>query len=189
MLCVNALERHGITKDHPVLVTGATGGVGSISVALLHRLGYRVAASTSRPAEGDYLRRLGADEIVDAKGFKSKPERPLLQERWSAVIDNVGGTTLAHILATTRYGGAVASLGLVGGSTLQTTVLPFIKRGVALLGVESEICPQETRALAWKRLVEVLPDGVPDVAVEEIGLRDLPDRAAAILRGRRRDGS
>ncbi|NKJ03781.1 acryloyl-CoA reductase [Rhizobium sp. SG741] len=183
MLCVNALERYGISKERSVLVTGASGGVGSIAVALLHRLGYRVTASTSRPNDAEYLVSLGADEIVDANDFKTAPDKPLLPERWAGAIDNVGGTTLAHVLASISYGGAIASLGLVGGSTLETTVLPFIKRGVAVLGVDSEICPTELRNAAWSRLVEVLPDGVPEVAVHEVGLQDLSDRARAILRG------
>lgn len=186
MLCVNALERHGLSKEKPVLVTGASGGVGSIAVVLLRRLGYRVAASTSRPNDSDYLVRLGAEEVVDANAFKTRPEKPLLAERWAGAIDNVGGTTLAHVLASTSYGGAVASLGLVGGSTLETTVLPFIKRSVAILGVDSEICPTELREAAWSRLVEVLPDGVTDVAVHEVGLHELAERAAAILRGETR---
>lgn len=142
-----------------------------------------MTASTSRPNDAEYLVSLGADEIVDANDFKTAPDKPLLPERWAGAIDNVGGTTLAHVLASISYGGAIASLGLVGGSTLETTVLPFIKRGVAVLGVDSEICPTELRNAAWSRLVEVLPDGVPEVAVHEVGLQDLSDRARAILRG------
>ncbi len=176
MLCVNALERYGIVAGSDILVTGATGGVGSVAVMLLHRLGYRVYASTSRPEEETYLRALGADGIVAAKDIGVPPEQPLLPERWSGAIDNVGGATLANVLAGTAYGGAVAALGLVGGTGLQTTVLPFIKRGVALLGIDSEKCPNPIRIVAWQRLVEILPEGMPDDVIEEIGLEALPAR-------------
>ncbi|MCK1446705.1 oxidoreductase [Bradyrhizobium sp. 48] len=184
MLCVNALERHGVVAGSDILVTGATGGVGSVAVMLLHRLGYRVHGSTSRAEEEIYLRALGADEIVAAKDISELPAQPLLPERWTGAIDNVGGATLANVLASTAYGGAVAALGLVGGTDLQTTVLPFIKRGVALLGVDSEKCPNETRGAAWRRLVEILPEGLPDDVIEEIGLEALPARAEAIMRGK-----
>jgi acrylyl-CoA reductase (NADPH) len=183
MLCVNALEKHGIGTDREILVTGSTGGVGSVAVNILHRLGYKVAASTSRPSEADYLRSLGADLLVDAKQFAQKPERPLLAERWGGAVDNVGGTTLSSILASTSYGGAVASLGLVGGTELQTSILPFIKRNVALIGVDSELCPNSLRSEAWKRLVDVIPEGLSDAVVQEVSLNALPERAAAILRG------
>lgn len=183
MLCVNALERYGVAAGSDILVTGATGGVGSVAVMLLHRLGYRVFGATSRAEEEPYLRALGADEIVLAKDIGDIPAQPLLPERWAGAIDNVGGATLANVLASTAYGGAVAALGLVGGTNVQTTVLPFIKRGVALLGVDSEKCPNKTRIAAWKRLAEVIPDGLPTSVVEEIRLDELPARAAAIMRG------
>lgn len=183
MLCVNALERYGLRKDRDILVTGATGGVGSVAVMLLHRLGYRVVASTSRGTEVGYLRALGADVVVDAQEFRGPAAQSLLPERWGGAIDNVGGSTLANILAATGYGGAVASLGLVGGTALPTTVLPFIKRGIALFGVDSEICPNDVRKDAWHRLAEVIPEGLPDQVIEEVTLQALPERAAAILRG------
>jgi len=184
MLCVNALERYGVAARSDILVTGATGGVGSVAVMLLHRLGYRVIGSTSRAnEEKDYLRALGADEVIAAKDIGGLPAQPLLPERWVGAIDNVGGATLANVLASTAYGGAIAALGLVSGANLQTTVLPFIKRGVALLGVDSEKCPNETRIAAWRRLVEVIPEGLPDGVVEEVGLETLPARADAIIRG------
>lgn len=185
MLCIDALEKQGIAPGSQILVTGATGGVGSVAVMLLHRLGYRVSASTSRPEEeGAYLRALGADEMVAAKAIGEPPAQPLLAERWAAAIDNVGGATLANILAATAYGGAVAALGLVGGADLRTTVFPFIKRGIVLLGVDSEKCPNETRTKAWRRLAEILPEGLPAGVVEEIGLEALPARANAILQGK-----
>jgi acrylyl-CoA reductase (NADPH) len=184
MLCVNALERYGIATGSEILVTGATGGVGSVAVMLLHRLGYRVLASTSRAEEELYLRALGADQIVPAKEIGELPARPLLPERWAGAIDNVGGMTLANVLASTAYGGAVVALGLVGGADLQTTVLPFIKRGVALLGVDSEKCPNETRVAAWRRLAEIMPEGLPNGVIEEIRLEALPARADAIMRGK-----
>lgn len=183
MLCINALERHGIARGSEILVTGATGGVGSVAIMVLHRLGYRVVGSTSRLAEKAYLHALGATEVVSAKDLGDAPLHPLLPERWTGAIDNVGGATLANILAATSYGGAVVALGLVGGSTLHTTVLPFIKRGIALLGVDSEKCPNEIRIAAWQRLVDILPEGMPEDVIDEIGLPALPARAAAIIRG------
>lgn len=184
MLCVNALERYSVAAGSDILVTGATGGVGSVAVMLLHRLGYRVIGSTSRAnEEKDYLRALGADEVIAAKDISGLPAQPLLPERWTGAIDNVGGATLANILASTAYGGAIAALGLVGGVDLETTVLPFIKRGIALLGVDSEKCPNEKRIAAWQRLAEILPQGLPDEVIEEIGLEALPARAEAIMRG------
>ncbi len=153
---------------------------------LLHRLGYRVIGSTSRAdEEKDYLRALGANEVIAATDIGALPAQPLLPQRWVGAIDNVGGATLANVLASTAYGGrGLLALGLVGGADLQTTVFPFIKRGVALLGVDSEKCPTDTRRAAWRRLVEILPEGLPNGVIEEIGLAALPARAEAIMRGK-----
>jgi acrylyl-CoA reductase (NADPH) len=152
MLAVMALERHDITPDNgPVLVTGAAGGVGSVAVALLAKLGYQVAASTGRPHEADYLKRLGATEIVDRKELAGTP-RPLAKERWGGGIDSVGSTTLANLLSMTRYRGAVAACGLAGGMDLPASVAPFILRGVSLIGIDSVVAPISDRLAAWRRL-------------------------------------
>jgi acrylyl-CoA reductase (NADPH) len=152
MLCVMALERQGVTPDRgPVVVTGASGGVGSVAVALLARLGYHVVASTGRPQEAPWLRELGAAEVIDRAELTATP-RPLAKERWAGGIDAVGSVTLANVLSMTRYGGAVAACGLAGGVDLPASVAPFILRGVALLGVDSVMCPQKIRREAWRRL-------------------------------------
>jgi acrylyl-CoA reductase (NADPH) len=183
MLCIDALERHGVDRSKEILVTGAGGGVGSVALLLLKRLGYRAVASTGRPEQEDYLRKLGAESVIDRATLAELPAKPLLSERWGGVVDNVGGTTLANALASMAYGGAVASLGLAGGSDLNTTVLPFILRGVALLGVDSVYCPTERRTNAWGRLAELMPEGLPNDVIEEISLDELPARAAAIMNG------
>ncbi|MGB7050735.1 MAG: MDR family oxidoreductase, partial [Acidimicrobiales bacterium] len=159
MLCVLALEHEGLTPgaEGPVLVTGAAGGVGSIAVALLARLGYSVTASTGRSETHEFLRSLGAAEFVDRAELSTPKGRPLESERWAAAVDVVGGETLATVLRQTRYGGSVAACGLVGSSDLPTTVLPFILRAVRLLGVESVSCPTEVRRPAWDRLARDLP--------------------------------
>ena len=152
MLCVMALERGGVTPaSGPVVVTGAAGGVGSVAVALLAGRGYAVTASTGRPAEADYLKALGAAEVID-RAELTGPVRPLAKERWAGGIDSVGSTTLANVLAATRYGGVVAACGLAGGIDLPTTVAPFILRGVCLFGIESVMAPVAQRQLAWKHL-------------------------------------
>jgi putative YhdH/YhfP family quinone oxidoreductase len=158
MLCVMALEDAGVRPDGDgeVLVTGDGGGVGSVAVALLAGLGYEVAASTGRPALHDYLRTLGATTIVDRADLATAG-RPLDKERWAGVVDTVGSQTLATALAQTRYGGAVAACGLAGGNDLPATVLPFILRGVSLLGVDSVMCPEDRRFEAWQRLSTQLP--------------------------------
>ena len=148
MLAVMALERHGIAPDRgPIVVTGAAGGVGSVAVALLSKLGYRVIASTGRIAEAGYLKELGASEVIDRQEL-SGPGKPLAKERWAGGIDSVGSTTLANVLAMTRYGGAVAACGLAQGMDLPTTVAPFILRGVSLLGIDSVQCPLTMRTAA-----------------------------------------
>jgi acrylyl-CoA reductase (NADPH) len=152
MLAVMALERQGVTPDRgPVVVTGASGGVGSVAIALLARLGHHVVAATGRPQETPWLRELGAAEVIDRAELTANP-RPLAKERWAGGIDAVGSVTLANLLSMTRYGGAVAACGLAGGMDLPASVAPFILRGVALLGVDSVMCPQNTRREAWRRL-------------------------------------
>jgi acrylyl-CoA reductase (NADPH) len=182
MLCVDALERHGLDRSREVLVTGATGGVGSVAVALLAKLGYRVAAATGRPEHEAYLRQLGAESLVPRADLAA-PSRPLASERWAGAVDSVGSQTLATTLASTAYGGAVAACGLVGGADLPATVMPFIIRGVSLLGIDSVRCPTERRLDAWRRLAELLPDGLPGEAIEEVGLAQVAERAGAIVRG------
>ena len=184
MLAVMALERHGIAPaSGPVAVTGAAGGVGSVATALLTKLGYSVVASTGRPQEADYLKRLGATEIIDRAELAS-PGRPLGKERWAGAIDSVGSQTLANLLAMARYGGAVAACGLAGGMDLPASVAPFILRGVALLGIESVMCPQPTRREAWKRLANDLDRGKLQDIVSEIGLADVIEAGRAIVDGK-----
>lgn len=189
MLCVLALEAHGLepepAADGEVLVTGAAGGVGSVAVAVLARLGYRVAASTGRPEAADYLRRLGATTIVE-RAELATAGKPLAKERWSAAIDTVGSTTLATVLSQTRYRGAVAACGLAGGNDLPTTVLPFILRNVALLGVDSVHCPTAQRSEAWARLATDLPLEHLDAMTTVQPLEQLPALAEEILAGRTR---
>jgi acrylyl-CoA reductase (NADPH) len=152
MLCVMALERHGISPDRgPIVVTGAAGGVGSVAVSVLSRLGYEVIASTGRAAEAGYLKELGAHEIIDREEL-SNPGRPLGKERWAGGIDAVGSHTLANVLASTSYGGAVAACGLAQGMDLPASVAPFILRGVCLLGIDSVMAPKELRLEAWRRI-------------------------------------
>jgi acrylyl-CoA reductase (NADPH) len=183
MLSVIALERHGITPAAgPAIVTGATGGVGSVAVALLARLGYRVIASTGRPQEEDYLKRLGASEIV-ARQDLSGPPKPLAKERWAAGIDSVGSTTLANVLAMTRYGGAVAACGLVGGMDLPSSVAPFILRGVSLLGIDSVMCALARRQEAWNRLESDLDPGKLQDMTSEIGLDGVIEAGRRIVEG------
>jgi acrylyl-CoA reductase (NADPH) len=152
MLCVMALERHGIAPDRgPVVVTGAAGGVGSIAVSILSKLGYHVIASTGRATEHGYLKDLGAAEII-ARAELSAPAKPLAKERWTGGVDAVGSHTLANVLSMTSYGGAIAACGLAQGMDLQTSVAPFILRGVSLLGVDSVMAPKELRLDAWRRI-------------------------------------
>jgi acrylyl-CoA reductase (NADPH) len=184
MLCVLALERHGVTPDDgPVLVTGAAGGVGSIAVALLSRAGHEVLASTGRPEEADYLRGLGATEVLDRSEL-SEPGRPLGKERWGAAVDCVGSHTLANVLAGTRYGGTVAACGLAQGMDLPASVAPFILRGVTLAGVDSVMAPRELRLRAWERLAEDLDAATLDTVTSTRPLADAPELAEQMLRGR-----
>jgi len=183
MLAVLALERHGVTSDRgPVVVTGAAGGVGSVAVALLAKLGYQVVASTGRMSEADYLKRLGATEVIDRAELTGQV-RPLGRERWAGGIDSVGSTTLANVLSMTRYGGAVAACGLAGGLDLPTSVAPFILRAVSLLGIDSVMCPQSVRREAWKRLASDLDRGKLQAMTREISLVEVLDAGRSIVEG------
>mgnify|MGYP000264962066 CR=1 FL=1 len=184
MLAVMALEQHGITPDKgEVLVTGAAGGVGSVAVAMLAKLGYRVAASTGRAETHSYLKDLGAATIIDRSEIATPSGRPLDKERWAACIDAVGGATLACVLPQIAYRGAVAAVGLAGGNKLETTVIPFLLRGVKLLGIDSVLSPPEERREAWTRLVRDLPMDKLDGMVEEARLADLLRLGGDILKG------
>jgi acrylyl-CoA reductase (NADPH) len=183
MLCVLALERHGIAPaSGPVIVTGAAGGVGSVAVALLSKLGFAVIASTGRPQEADYLKRLGAAEIIKREELTGSV-RPLGKERWAAGIDTAGSTTLANVLSMTRYGGAVAACGLAAGMDLPTFVAPFILRGVSLFGIDSVMCPQPRRREAWRRLARDLDRSKLAEMTSEIELAEVPSVAPRILQG------
>jgi len=188
MLCVLALERYGIKPAQgSVIVTGASGGVGSVAIALLSKLGFTVTASTGRASEADYLKSLGASEIID-RAELSGPAKPLGKERWAAGIDSVGSHTLANVLSMTKYDGAVAACGLAQGMDLPASVAPFILRGVSLLGVDSVMCKMERRKEAWKRLASDLdPKKLGAMAVEmPLGkvIEAAPDILAGKVRGR-----
>jgi acrylyl-CoA reductase (NADPH) len=183
MLAVMALERHGLTPDRgPVAVTGAAGGVGSVAIALLAKLGFQVIASTGRPGEADYLKRLGAAEIIDRHELAAAG-KPLAKERWAGAIDSVGSTTLANLLAATKYGGAVAACGLAGGMDLPGSVAPFILRGVSLLGIDSVQCSPKLRNEAWRRLESDLDRGKLETMTHQIGLSEVLGLAGTILQG------
>jgi acrylyl-CoA reductase (NADPH) len=184
MLATMALERHGLAPaGGEVLVTGAAGGVGSIAVSLLAALGCRVVASTGRPELRDYLQGLGAAELIERAALAQKPTRPLDRERWAGAIDAVGGTTLATILTQLKYRASVAAVGLAGGTDLPASVIPFLLRGVNLLGIDSVMCPIDERVLAWQRLAGGLPKDRLDRMTEIVGLAEVPALAARILRG------
>jgi acrylyl-CoA reductase (NADPH) len=184
MLAVIVLERHALKPDAgEVLITGAAGGVGSIAVSLLAALGYRVAASTGRPELRDYLVGLGAAELIDRAALAAKPTRPLDRERWAGVIDAVGGMTLATVLTQLKYRASVAACGLAGGSDLPATVIPFLLRGVNLLGIDSVMCPHDERVEAWRRLARDLPLDKLAALTETVPLADVPGLAPRILKG------
>jgi len=184
MLCVMALERNGVAPAQgEVLVTGAAGGVGSVAVALLARLGFRVVASTGRASEADYLKRLGAAEILDRAALAA-PGKPLQKERWAGVVDAVGSATLANACAQTRYRGTVAACGLAGGMDFPATVAPFILRGVTLAGIDSVMAPAPLRREAWDRLARDLDPGRLAAMTAEIGLSDAIPLAADLLAGK-----
>ena len=183
MLAVMALERQGVAPRHgPVIVTGAAGGVGSVAVTLLAKLGFAVVASTGRPAEADYLKSLGAREIIERKELAGA-SKPLGPERWAGGIDTVGSTTLASVLSMTRYGGAIAACGLAGGMDLPATVAPFILRGVSLIGIDSVMCPLERRREAWKRLASDIDAGKLAMMTSEIDLAGVMDAGRRIVEG------
>lgn len=187
MLAVMALEEHGVTPDKgEVIVTGAAGGVGSVAVAVLAKLGYAVTASTGRVETHDYLKGLGAKEIIDRAALAEKPTRPLLPERWAGGVDTVGSTTLANVLAQLKYHGSVAACGLAGGSDLPATVIPFLLRGVNLLGIDSVMCPMERRMAAWQRLVCDLPLSKLDAMIHTVPLSEVPALGPRILKGQMR---
>lgn len=184
MLSVMALERHGIVpKRGPVVVTGAAGGVGSVAVAVLSGLGYHVIASTGRSSEADYLRDLGATEIITREEL-SGPAKPLAKERWAGGIDAVGSHTLANVLSMTAYGGAVAACGLAGGMDLPSSVAPFILRGVSLLGIDSVMAPKELRLEAWRRIGTDLDIGKLAALSTTIGFDGIMDAARDIVEGK-----
>jgi acrylyl-CoA reductase (NADPH) len=183
MLCVLALERHGIAPGAgDVLVTGATGGVGSVATALLARLGHAVTCATGKAAEGDYLRKLGARQVID-RAELAAPGKPLQKERWAAVVDAVGSHTLVNALAQTRYGGVVAACGLAQGSDLPATVLPFILRGVTLAGIDSVMAPIERRREAWARLARDIDPATLETMIEEVALDGAIAKAHALMKG------
>ncbi|BDI04885.1 MDR family oxidoreductase [Sphaerotilus microaerophilus] len=184
MLCVMALEDHGVAPESgEVLVTGATGGVGSVAIALLHRLGYTVVAATGKAAEADYLRALGAAQVID-RAELTAPGKPLQKERWAGVVDTLGSTALANAIAQTRYGGCVAACGLAAGMDLPASVAPFILRGVTLAGVDSVMAPRAKRERAWARLARDLDPALLAQMTDEIALGEAVfARAAAIMAG------
>ena len=183
MLCVMALERHGLKPGSgEILVTGAAGGVGSVAVAVLSKLGFKVVAVTGRAAEADFLKRLGASEILDRAQFASAG-KPLAKERWAGAIDVVGSHTLANVCASVRYGGVVAACGLAAGMDFPATVAPFILRGVTLAGIDSVMRPRPDRIEAWDRLARDLDIEKLELLTEEIGLSQAVERAPLLLQG------
>ena len=184
MLAIMALEDHGLTTGHgPVLVTGASGGVGSVATAILAKLGYEVAAVTGRPDTADYLRDLGATQIVAREDINETVKRPLEGETWAGCIDAVGGEMLARVLGQLKYGGSVAAVGLAGGTGLPATVIPFLLRGVNLLGIDSVMQPYDNRLRAWSRIATDLPMDKLEAMIQPATLADLPDLGRDILKG------
>jgi len=184
MLCVIALEKHGITPDKgEVLVTGANGGVGSFAIAILAKLGYHVVASTGRMDQAEYLIKLGAKEVID-RATLSEAGRPLAKERWAAAIDSTGSHTLANICASLQYGGVVAACGLAQGMDFPSTVMPFILRGITLAGIDSVMRPIEDRIEAWQRLAVILDAHVFEDICKDIGLDEAVDTAEALMSGK-----
>jgi len=184
MLAVMALEDHGLSPDRgPVLVTGAAGGVGSVATAILANLGYEVAGVTGRPETESYLRELGATQIVAREDLNETVKRPLEAETWAGCIDAVGGAMLARVLGQIKYGGSVAAVGLAGGAGLPGSVVPFLLRGINLLGIDSVMQPYDTRLRAWNRIAQELPMDRLDAMIQPATLSDLPALGQAILQG------
>lgn len=184
MLAIMALQDHGLTPEKgPVLVTGGAGGVGSVGIAILHNLGFDVAAVTGRPEAGDYLRSLGASTIVDRGDINEIVKRPLEAETWAGCIDAVGGDMLARVLGQMKYGASVAAVGLAGGAQLPATVIPFLLRGVNILGIDSVMQPYENRLRAWQRLTQALPMEKLEDMITPASLSDLPTLGKQILKG------
>ncbi len=184
MLAQHALEAQGVKPDGgPILVTGASGGVGSVAVSLLSKAGFEVDAVTGRPEQVDYLTKLGAKQIVARQELSEAPTRPLDKERWAGCIDNVGGTMMARVLTQMAYGSALASVGLAGGNALSTTVLPFLLRGVSILGIDSVMCPKAKRLAAWQRIAQDLDRDLLQSMTETASLEEVPDLAKSILKG------
>ena len=184
MLSIMALEEQGLRPNQgPVLVTGATGGVGSVATAILANLGYEVVASTGKLQMRDYLLGLGAQSVIDRQELATPTGKPLESEKWAGCVDSVGGPTLARVLAQMQYGASVAAVGLAGGNKLEATVIPFLLRGVRLIGVDSVLCPNERRLDAWKRIITDLPMEKLRQGATEVGLPDLPALADRILKG------
>jgi acrylyl-CoA reductase (NADPH) len=182
-LAVLALEGHGLSPNSgPIVVTGAAGGVGSVAIAMLSKLGYQIIASTGRMSEAGYLKSLGAAEVIDRNEL-SGPAKPLARERWAGGIDSVGSTTLANLLSMTRYGGAIAACGLAAGMDLPSSVAPFILRGVCLLGIDSVMCPVPRRKIAWSRLASDLDPAKLSEITHEISLDQVIAEASRILAG------
>jgi acrylyl-CoA reductase (NADPH) len=185
MLAVIALQEHGLRPESgPVLVTGAGGGVGSVATAILARLGYQVVCSTGREETHAYLKSLGAAEIIPRAAVAQPSGRPLESEKWAGAIDSVGGTTLAAILPMMMYHASIASCGLAGGAKFESTVVPFLLRGVNILGIDSVLCPADRRRTAWTRLAHDLPFDKLDAMTETVKLADLPALAPKILEGK-----
>ncbi len=184
MLAVMALEDHGLSAgDGPVLVTGAAGGVGSVATAILANLGYEVAGVTGRPETGDYLKSLGASQIVAREEINETVKRPLETETWAGCVDAVGGAMLARVLGQMKYGASVAAVGLAGGAGLPATVIPFLLRGVNLLGIDSVMQPYDNRVRAWKRIASDLPMDKLEAMIQPATLADLPGLGRDILKG------
>jgi acrylyl-CoA reductase (NADPH) len=184
-LAIYQLEKNGLKPQNgPVLVTGATGGVGSVGINILHKLGYTVAASTGKTSEHAYLKELGASEFLSREEASAESKRPIDKERWAGSLDSVGGSTLAYLIRTTTYNGSIAAYGNTGGANFSSTVFPFILRGINLLGIDSAHCPIELRRHLWQRLAsDYKPDRLLDLISNEVPFEDLPQILATILKG------
>ncbi len=183
-LALHQLEKNGLTPQRgPMLVTGATGGVGSMAVSMLAKTGYTVAASTGKQSEHAYLQELGARNILNREEVSAESSRPLEKELWAGSVDSVGGATLAYLIRTTKYGGSIAACGLTGGSTVNTTAFPFILRGVNLLGIDSVYCPMELRRELWQRMASDLKPSTLASMSREVTLDELPQVTASLLKG------